>query len=354
MSSPSLVGGIAIRAYDLPASITFAAAYGLLILAFVYRVVDKRMRTAVIFQALAFAIERPVLFSLRAVVAAQPNTESIGLSEYFQATFALGYISLAHTVGRLIRTVLVNTTKDASDSPQVNTCSLVSCPSVGFWKPSPPSDPSGPDDPRRRFWYRRWQEALAVLYLASMVTAVVATAHIYSANDSRPNQADQALRYASSAIGLVIVLVESFTLIWAQKSVPRIDHRAVRFLLTMTTLLTITPIYRLVVMHSTTPNVSAPGHQSLNTQKDKATFYILHILPELLVCLMMCIFNVKEICQTGPHGDHRWRDETPKEKEQRERKEREKAMKKAEAKNTSLELENKNWNAKTDSAVTLA
>jgi hypothetical protein len=58
MSSPALVGGISLRAYDLPGAIVFAAAYGLLLPAFVYRIVDKRSRTAVIFNAICFAIER--------------------------------------------------------------------------------------------------------------------------------------------------------------------------------------------------------------------------------------------------------------------------------------------------------
>jgi hypothetical protein len=104
------------------------------------------------------------------------------------------------------------------------------------------------------------------------------------------------------------------------------------------------PIYRLIVMHSTTSNINSPDHQSLNTLSDKAAFYVVHLLPEYLVTLMMCAFNVKEICQTGFKGDDRWRDETPKQREKREKKERERAMKKAEAKNASLELQSRNSN----------
>ncbi|KAJ6574653.1 hypothetical protein B0H19DRAFT_1371620 [Mycena capillaripes] len=356
MSSPSLVGGISLRAYDLPASIVFAAAYGLLLPVFVYRIVDRRSRTAVIIQALCFAIERPVVYSLRAVVAAQPSTESPGLSEYMQATFALGYLTLVHMVSKLIRSVLVNTTNGtpASESkPQsVHLPPLVSTDSTGFWKPSAPL-PSTPgiEDPRRRFWYRRWSEFLGVLYLAAMVTAIVATAHIYKATDTAANLRDQALRYTSSAIGLTVVILETSTLLWARKNVPRIDQRAMNFLLVMTMLLTIPPLYRLVVMHSTTPNIATPGHQALNTAGDKAAFYVLHLLPEFLVTTMMCAFNVKDICQTGCQGDYRWRDETPKEREKREKKEREKEMKKAEAKNASLELTSRNSNT---SGATLA
>jgi hypothetical protein len=58
MSSPSLVGGIALRAYDLPAATVFAAAYGLLIPVLVYRVFDKRWRSIILFQVISFVTER--------------------------------------------------------------------------------------------------------------------------------------------------------------------------------------------------------------------------------------------------------------------------------------------------------
>jgi len=147
----------------------------------------------------------------------------------------------------------------------------------------------------------------------------------------------------------VLVLSMSTMLLWAQRNVPRIDQRAVRFLLTTTTLLTIPPIYRLVVMRSTTPDIADVDHQSLNTLADKVAFYLFHILPEWAMVAMMCASNVREICQTGFKGDERWRDETPKERAKREKKEHERAMKKAQAKNTAFEMTNK-----TDSASSLA
>ncbi|KAJ7139665.1 hypothetical protein C8R44DRAFT_309270 [Mycena epipterygia] len=357
MSSPSLVGGIALRAYDLPGASVFAAAYGLLLPIFVYRLVDRRSRTAVIIQAIFFAVERGVVFSLRAAVAAHPNTESLGISEYMQATFALGFLSLAHIVAKLTRSVLVNSTTDASSADSKSAAGMSLAPplvSEDSWKLGPPPLPDTPtaDDPRRRFWFRRWSECMGVLYLAAMVTAIVATANIYAANDIVPNHRDQALRYASSAIGLTLVLSITTTLLWAQRNVPRIDLRAVRFLLAATTLLMIPPIYRLVVMRSTTPDIAAVEHQALNTKTDKAAFYVFHVLPEWTLVAALCGLNVKEICQTGFKGDHRWRDETPKERAKRERKARERAAKKAGAKNASFELKSTSGN--TESVVTLA
>ncbi|KAF7340049.1 hypothetical protein MVEN_01922900 [Mycena venus] len=349
MSSPSLVGGIVLRAYDLPGAIAFAAAYGLLIPVLIYRLFDKRWRTAVIIQVLCFAIERPVAFSLRAAVAAQPNTESPGLSDIKTSPYR---------PRQLYKGPPSSDSESHSHPVVANLPPLVSISSSGFWKSSVLQLPSTPivDDPRRRFWYRRWSEFLLVLYLLGMTLAVIATAHLWKPTDSGWNLANQILRYTSSAIGLVLVLLESATLLWALKNVPHIDQRAVRFLLVLTTLLTIPPLYRLVVMHSTTANIAAPDHQALNTSADKAAFYIFHILPEFTVVFIICFFNVREICQTGFKGDERWRDETPKEREKREKKEQEKARKKAEKKNKGLELEltSKRSSTSNDSAATLA
>ncbi|KAJ7823572.1 hypothetical protein B0H14DRAFT_2826042 [Mycena olivaceomarginata] len=326
MSSPSLVGGIALRAYDLPGAITFAAAYGLLLPLLVYRLFEKKWRSVIMIQVFFFAVERPVMFSLRAAVAAKPNTESPGLSEYMQATFALGYLTLAEILLRLVRSILVNTTNGTSTADTESHYPAVTQPpplvsiSSGFWKPSlPPPSPSVPnvDDPRRRFWFRRWCEFLLSLYIVAMVLAVVATAHVWKV-------------YISSAIGLVLVLLESCTLLWASKNVPRIDPRA-----------TIPPLYRLIVMHNTTPDFARPDHQALNTRTDKAAFYVLHLLPEFAVVAIMSFVERDERC---------W-DETPKEREKRERKERERAEKKE----ARLELKTRSSNTSSNvSAATLA
>ncbi|KAJ7275489.1 hypothetical protein B0H12DRAFT_1066331 [Mycena haematopus] len=356
MPSPSLVGGIALRAYDLPGAITFAVAYGLLLPVLICGLCKRGWRTAALCQVLGLAIERPIMFSLRAVVAAQPNTESPGLSEYMQLTFALGYLTIADILLKLLRTVLVNSTigtptSDAEARP-VAVTELVSTPS-GFWKPTlPPPLPPNVDDPQRRFWYRRWCEFLLALFLIALVIAVVATSHTWSPNELGWNRVIQALRYTSSAIGLTLILLEACTLLWAQKNVPRINQRAVRFLLVLSTILTIPPLYRLVVMHSTTQNISAPDHQAQNTQSDKAAFYVLHLLPEFIVVSILSFSNIRDICQIGFEGDERWRDETPKEREARERKEREKVQKKEATK--ALELKTRNSNTSNDSAATLA
>jgi hypothetical protein len=166
-----------------------------------------RCRAVNIFVVLWFTLDepvnRPVMFSLRVAVAAKPNTESPGLSEYMQATFALGYLTLAEILLRLVRSILVNTTNGTSSADTESHYPAVTQPpplvsiSPGFWKPSlPPPSPSVPnvDDPRRRFWFRRWCEFLLSLYIVAMVLAVVATAHVWKATDSGWNSVNQALR----------------------------------------------------------------------------------------------------------------------------------------------------------------
>ncbi|KAF8213561.1 hypothetical protein K438DRAFT_1956934 [Mycena galopus ATCC 62051] len=324
MSIPSLVGGIALRAYDLPGSITFAILFGLLHTVSAFRFVDKRWRTVLMIQPILFSIERQVVFTLRAAVAAHPNTESAGLSKFMQISFALGYLNTAETVLKLVRVVLVNSTNGTPVSDSES---------------SAPSNSPNTDDPRRRFWYRRWTDFLETLYLVALGSSIIATAHQSAANETGPNRAHQIERYVSSGVGLLLILLETITLLWASRTVARIDQRAVRFLLVLTTLLTIPPIYRLVVMRNTTPNVAALTPQALNTGSDKAAFYVVHLVPEWIAILLMSVFNVRDICQTGFMGDWRWRDETPTERAKRERKEREKARKKAEAKNgSSIEL----------------
>lgn len=60
----------------------------------------------------------------------------------------------------------------------------------------------------------------------------------------------------------------------------------------------------------------APG--SLNSAKDKALFYIFHLIPEWLVSFALLGLNIRQLSGCGFFGDWRWQDETPKEKAKRE------------------------------------
>jgi hypothetical protein len=74
------------------------------------------------------------------------------------------------------------------------------------------------------------------------------------------------------------------------------------------------------MFHKTTSLTSrAPG--SLNSHSAKATFYILHVLPEWIALTIIFRFNIRQTFGTGIAGDIRFRDETPKQRDKREKKE---------------------------------
>ncbi|KAJ7293777.1 hypothetical protein C8J57DRAFT_1491141 [Mycena rebaudengoi] len=358
MSVPSLIGGIALRSYDLPAASIFAAAYGLLLPVFLYRMCLRRYRTWIICSVISFSIERAIVFCLRAVVASKPNTESEGLSEYMQLSFAGSFVYLAHDVCKLLRCILVNSTK--GPEPPSDSCAnpiqppLVSTDS-GLWqfKLSPPGVvPGTADDPRRRFWFRRWFEGMTILFLAAVGTAIASTIGLFKPDDLGLDHRNQALRHASATIGLVLLLCMALIIAWARQNIPQLDRRAVRFVLVATTVLMVPPIYRLCVMYHTTADLKSLNHAAQNTLQDKVLFYFFNVLPEWTVAAMMCSFDVKDIFQTGLNGDERWRDETPKERAKREKKAQEKAQKQAQKKDKSFEMSSRS--SRFNSAETLA
>jgi hypothetical protein len=80
------------------------------------------------------------------------------------------------------------------------------------------------------------------------------------------------------------------------------------------------------MFHRTTSLTSlAPG--SLNSHGAKATFYVLHVLPEWLALATIFLFNIRQTFGTGVIGDVRAMDETPKQREKREKREAKKAEK---------------------------
>ena len=65
----------------------------------------------------------------------------------------------------------------------------------------------------------------------------------------------------------------------------------------------IIPLYQLAILHNTTTDLvsTAPGSQ--NTGGEKAAFYILQALPELVINAALVAINVRVMYNTGPWGD---------------------------------------------------
>lgn len=82
----------------------------------------------------------------------------------------------------------------------------------------------------------------------------------------------------------------------------------------------ITSIYRLAVMRTTTTSMTSTAPGSQNTPAEKAAFYILHIVPEWISVLVLLLCNLRDVFGTGMFGDYRAKDETEGEKESKEAK----------------------------------
>jgi hypothetical protein len=80
------------------------------------------------------------------------------------------------------------------------------------------------------------------------------------------------------------------------------------------------------MFHQTT-SLTSFGPGSLNSHGAKATFYILHVLPEWVALTIIFGFNIRQTFGTGIIGDIKNGDETPKQREKREKREAKQAEK---------------------------
>jgi hypothetical protein len=141
-----------------------------------------------------------IVFAIRTAVAARQHTTP-GLTDYMQATFAIGFVSLGHMMSLIVRTVLVNSTQpggastDSDSEAQTGTTpSRPGLVSSSAQKLGPVQQTPIVDDPRRRFWFRRWSDSILVLFFAALISAIVATAHFYGPNDTAANHRNEGLR----------------------------------------------------------------------------------------------------------------------------------------------------------------
>jgi len=330
MTFPSPVGGVAFP-FDFAPSILFAILYGLLVPFTIYRALHRSSRTVLIIGTVTFSIERVVIFSLRAAQARNEKMrESRGLASYMQSTLALGFISIANDLVNILRCVLVNSTYGTdtyAQSPAATSAKLEPT-SIEESESQTRISDYIPDHPRTRFWMRRYTAILGLAFLAATVPGIVGNS-TYNKGIDDQNQANKMMRarYASSAVGLALILVLMATTLWAKFNLVGVSKRAYGLLMILLCLLSIPAIYRLSVMFHTTTSLTSLEPGSLNSPGAKAAFYVFHIVPELLTTVLLIVVNVRQTMGTGPFGDYRWRDETAKERARRERKAAEKAKK---------------------------
>ncbi|KAK2467872.1 hypothetical protein APHAL10511_000167 [Amanita phalloides] len=348
---PTPVGGTPLPA-DFAPCVLFAVLYGILSPLVIFRLLDRRSRTVLLIGTAIFAIERIVIYSLRATQAQNEHKRlSPGLLTYMQISFGLGYIGIANDMVKILRCLLVNTTfgintyeqaPPASDAPlgagddEIPQKSYRKGLFQGWRRDRFVGQPSESDldYPQRRTAFRRLADLGSLLFLAATVPGILAHQHFGNVlKDQKQANNIYKLRYASAGVALLFILLTGGSSIWAYVKLPRVRTKAVLMILTVCILMGTITTYRLSVMYDWTDSLLATGPNTLNSSGAKAAFYVLHALPEWLASLILFCTNVRQVFGTGPFGDWRRADETEEQRAKREEKRRKREEKAMEDKN---------------------
>ncbi|EKM54334.1 uncharacterized protein PHACADRAFT_258120 [Phanerochaete carnosa HHB-10118-sp] len=303
ISFPAPVGGVPFER-DFGPSVLFATLYAILVIAGIYRFARTTTRTLVRLGTFAFAVERIVIWSLRAKQAKTPAEDlDRNLTIYWQMTFAIGYISLHADTITLLRCLFVRTTRGISPKDQTPLESDRESP-----EPAGPyggyAMPVDEDQPDTRFWYRRAFGALALLtWVPIIIGIVMGYNYVQAETNAEKAQNVQTLRYAVSAIVFVFLLVLQAFSLFGLLYVRRIQRTGVLLGFVISTVLIIIPLYHFVVMHNWTTSLTSMALGSQNTAGEKAAFYIFQALPEVAAAALLMVPNIRELFSTGMWGD---------------------------------------------------
>ncbi|KDQ64161.1 hypothetical protein JAAARDRAFT_187527 [Jaapia argillacea MUCL 33604] len=284
---PSPIGGVALSS-DLAPSIIFAIIYAILVPFNIYRLFFRKSRTIMVFGTFLFVIERSVIFSIRAAQAhGTLRPDSHKLATYMQITIGVGFFTMIDDFIKLFRCLLVNATKPVRP-PQSQALTDV--------HEDLETNPTREDRPKERAAYRNFFNFASLWTLTGSLPGIYAGAkYIGSMTNIEKGKKVVQLR------GLLGV-----------KSVRNINRRSTLLLATFGALLTIVPLYRLTLIHYTTSSLTASSpFSTLNTSGGKATFYIFHMMPEVIVATCISVLNIRDIFGTGFWGDWRSEDVTP-------------------------------------------
>lgn len=115
-----------------------------------------------------YLCHRIVIFSLRAVQArSETRRMSKGLATYLQLSFGMGFVGIANDLVKLLRCLLVNSTYGSDTYAQSPAAATKEC-----YIPKPPE--GTPDNPRQRFWARRFSDFSNLAFLSATVPGIVA------------------------------------------------------------------------------------------------------------------------------------------------------------------------------------
>ncbi|KIY69558.1 hypothetical protein CYLTODRAFT_488850 [Cylindrobasidium torrendii FP15055 ss-10] len=304
MSFPSPVGGLT-QPSEFVISVLVCLAFGLLLVLAVIQACQGRGTLAVCATA-GVVIERAISFGLRAAVVKHPHTESEGLSEYLQVTFAMGSVMILGDVMNVLACALVQSTKvegaqvTTFNSGPTSTGSTRSKISGSGMNGNIPEEKQEANQQRRKYvrlfgWVQCtvWMLCLAAGFTGNSLL-------IAKRKNPQWNKVNQALRYTSTGIAFAIALwLAGATFYWRA----RLNNLARRLALLFCGLLSIPWVYRLCVMHYTIPALDAHIWGSQNLPAEKALFYTFHVLPEfILASLMLGAVDVRGVFNTGAMG----------------------------------------------------
>ncbi|KZW01307.1 hypothetical protein EXIGLDRAFT_603040 [Exidia glandulosa HHB12029] len=297
MHIPTPVGGTPLHVDGVP-SIIFAVAYGLLFPFILARMFRPGRRSILLVGTSVFAIERVVVYALRATQAYNPAKQtSGGLLIYLQLSFAQGYITMAQDTVPLLRVLLVHATNppDVIEPRHEDGAETV-------------VDPT--DQPRTRFWVRRASDILNLSFMAATIPNGVQGAKYKDAlHDQRSADKLQRFRYASTSVTVVLMLIIAMWTLCAYFRMANVRRAACAIsILTAISLQLPVAINRLAVMHYTIPDLLFTGPGSQQSSGAKALFYVFHCLPEWLAAALLVLPNTRQLFRTGPWGDWRGHD----------------------------------------------
>ncbi|PCH41978.1 hypothetical protein WOLCODRAFT_152038 [Wolfiporia cocos MD-104 SS10] len=316
---PSPVGG-APFSHDLVPSIIFAALYGLLSPLVIYRMTSKRTRNVMLIAAAIFALERIADFSIRAAEATIPRDRtSKGIVTYMQTTYSMGFVSIGQCFLVPLRCLLVNSASVATGAtyktftgehdyePRNPVAARVDNTSASGGVSVLAISEVDPEVENRRHSYRRACLAASLCYYTDIALGTIAGSLYFRAISSQSTATlVQYLRYASTAISLILLFGMAGVSMYILYTKPSFSRPAL-FITINSLIITIPAIYRLIVMRFQTDSIVSTAPGSLNSPGSKATFYIFHIVPELVVTTHLFSINVRELFQAGPLAEFQGR-----------------------------------------------
>jgi len=317
---PSPVGGIPL-ALDLAPSILFVILYGLLVAVAFRRLWLPKSRTIAVIATFVFAVERVVVFTLRAVECKDLQLrDSSGLTRYMQSTLGVGYINISADLVMLMRSLLAAAASSRGSNEQreqsVPPADIDASQSTVILKGPEGEKISATvqvqstseidDRAKETWWNQRISIVVLVLCWVSLALGIVQGA-LYPDAEKSVSKARlvQQMRYASS--GFICAAQASLQVfsVYCTFRVRNI-HRYHTYLITaLVTLMNTITIYRLVVMVNQTTAIDSLAPGSLNRPGSKATFYVFHVAPEWITAAVLIGINVKERFETGFWGQLR-------------------------------------------------